>query len=144
MERALDLLSRAEAAYVTTLDAHGRPRTRAMFNLCNTAQFPGLTGFLDGERFTTFFTTNTSSSKVTDLRANPVVSVYYCLPLEFHGLMLGGEMEIVTDSATRRAIWQPGWTTYYPGGPDDPDHTILRLAPSEARHYFQLESTRLV
>ena len=145
-ERALDLLRRADAAYVTTVDARGRPQTRAMFNLRNATQFPALASFFakDGERFATFFTTNTSSPKIGELRANPAVSVYFCLPQEFLGLMLGGDTEIETDSTIKKTIWQPGWETYYPGGPDDPDHTVLRLVPSEAKLYYRLQFARLL
>ncbi|MBI5526549.1 MAG: pyridoxamine 5'-phosphate oxidase family protein [Deltaproteobacteria bacterium] len=145
-DRALDLLGRADAAYATTLDQRGRPQTRAMFNLRNKVQFPGLSGFFatHSGRFAVFFTTNTSSPKVAELRSNPAVSVYYCAPKEFLGLMLGGDMEIVDDGATRNAIWQPEWSMYYPGGPDDPDHTVLRLIPSEAKLYCQFNFARLI
>lgn len=140
------LLDRAEAAYVTTIDQAGRPQTRAMFNLRNRAQFPGLTTFFTthGGQLTVFLTTNTSSPKVAELRSNPAAAVYYCAPREFLGLMLGGEMEIVEDAEIRAAIWQPDWKMYYPGGPEDPDHTVLRLVPSEAKLYHKLEFARLV
>jgi general stress protein 26 len=32
---------------------------------------------------------------------------------------------------------------YYPSGPHDPDHTLLRLVPSEGRLYHQLQSAWL-
>jgi general stress protein 26 len=146
VECALDLLGRAEAAYVTSVDQRGRPQTRAMFNLRNKGQFPELLGFFaeHGAGFTVFLTTNTSSSKVADLRSNPALSVYYCAPHDFVGLMLGGDAEIVDDTRIRHAIWQPGWTLYYPGGPDDPDHTVLRLLPTEAKLYRQLKTTRIL
>ena len=144
-ERTLEILLRAETACVTTLDPKGRPQTRAMFNLRNRDQFPGLPGFFEkhGERFTLYFTTNTSSSKVAELRLNPAASVYYCLPAEFKGVMLGGDLEVVEERQTIDEIWQPGWTLYYPGGPHDPDHTLLRLIPSEGKLYHQLQSARL-
>jgi general stress protein 26 len=143
---ALDLLGRAEAAYVTTLDERGRPQTRAMFNLRNSAQFPGLMEFFRarGANFTTYFTTNTSSSKMADLVVHSAVSVYYCIPDEFSGLMLGGDMEIVKDSAIKKVLWQPGWEMYYRGGPEDPDHTVLRLVPAEAKLYYKLTFARLL
>ena len=145
-ERAHDLLSRAEVACVTTIDQRGRPRTRAMFNLRNATQFPGLTAFRATHcgGLTTWFTTNTSSAKVPELRSNPAVSVYYCEPREFAGLMLGGDMDLVEDSATREAMWQPDWSLYYPGGPNDPDYAVLRLVPSEARLYYKLQTVELM
>ncbi len=52
--------------------------------------------------------------------------------------MLGGEIEIVTEREIKEVIWQKDWEMYYPGGPDDPDHTILRLFPMFAKYYHQL------
>ncbi|MBN1935191.1 MAG: pyridoxamine 5'-phosphate oxidase family protein, partial [Anaerolineae bacterium] len=90
------------------------------------------------------FTTNTSSIKVRQIKANPRISIYYCNPDQFHGLMLSGDIEIVDDSTLRHAIWNEGWERYYPGGPDDPDHTVLRLRPRRVEGWqrgmrFELE-----
>lgn len=142
---AADLLARAEAAIVTTL-ANGRPQTRAMFNLRRREQFPGLVPFFaeHGNGYAIYLTTNTSSPKVAEVRANPAASIYFAMPQEFLGLMLGGDLEIVTDHALREALWQPGWDRYYPQGPHDPDHTLLRLQPTEAKLYHQLQFARLI
>ena len=146
MERGLDLLGRAEAVYFTTVDGSGRPQTRAMLNLRNKVQFPGLTEFFaeQGPGFTSYFSTNTSSNKMIQIRANPAASLYYCLPLEFIGLMLGGDIQIVGDSAVKKALWQKNWERYYPGGADDPDYTVLRFVPSEAKLYHQLQFAKLL
>ncbi len=135
-----DLLETAEAAIVTTIDAAGYPQTRAMFNLRRTEQFPGLLHLFDNHRddFVVYFTTNTSSPKIRDIKTNPKVSVYYCKPGEFRGLMLSGEMEIVKDLAEKETVWQKGWEMYYPGGVRDPDHTVLRLRPRTVKYYHQL------
>ena len=60
--------------------------------------------------------------------------------------MKDGEIEVVDDSGLRQALWNEGWERYYPGGPDDPDHTILQLYPrlatgwyKAARFEFELE-----
>ena len=137
---SIDLLETAEAAIVTTIDAAGFPQTRAMFNLRRPEQFPGLAGVCKDKvnSFAVYFTTNTSSPKVREIKANPKVSVYYCKPGEFRGLMLSGEMEIVTDPAEKEKVWQKGWEMYYPGGVHDPDHTVLRLRPRTAKYYHAL------
>lgn len=138
---SLELLETAEAAIVTTIDPEGFPQTRAMFNLRRKEQFPGLAGLFRKHQddFLVYFTTNTSSPKTAQLRVNPRVSVYYCQPAEFRGLMLSGEMEIVTDGKEKESVWQQGWEMYYPGGVHDPDHTVLRLVPRAAKYYHQLQ-----
>ena len=141
-QQAAQLMTIADVAVVTTMDGNGFPQSRAMFNLPNSTAFPGLTPFFSNHQsnFLVFFSTNTSSSKVAQIKLNPAVSVYYCHPGEWRGLMLGGSMEIVTDSAVKNALWQPGWEMYYPGGADDPDHTVLRLQPATATYYHQLNN----
>ena len=143
---ARDLLEIAEAVYVTTVDRHGRPQTRAMFNLKNRVQFPGLRSFFDDSclAYETWFTTNTSSGKVGDLVGNRAVSAYYCWPNQFRGLMLGGDMEIIADPGEKARIWQDGWELYYPLGAVDPDYTVLRLRPTQVKYYHQLNSAILV
>ncbi len=138
---SLALMETAEAAYVTTIDPDGFPQTRAMFNLRG-KQFPGLAALFKDHQsdFLVYFTTNTSSPKITHIKKNPKVAVYYCTVSEFRGLMLSGEMEIVTDRAEKEKVWQKGWEMYYPRGVHDPDHTVLRLRPLAAKYYHQLAS----
>ena len=132
---ALMLMETADAAYLTTIDGDGFPQTRAMLNLRNRRQWPALVEVFQGHEsdLLLYFSTNTSSAKMTQIRANPKVSVYFCRPGEFHGLMLTGTIEIVTDRPLKRRLWQAGWERYYPHGVDDPDYTLLRLVPAVAK-----------
>ncbi len=131
---ALGLMALSEAAYLATVDGDAHPHVRAMLNLRNKAQYPKLTAlFAEHEDdLLVYLTTNTSSPKVSQVRANPAIAIYYCEPTKFHGLMLGGDVEIVDDPKVREALWQDGWENYYSGGPNDPDHTVLSLRPSVA------------
>jgi pyridoxamine 5'-phosphate oxidase len=52
-------------------------------------------------------------------------------------VMLAGDIEIVDDSEVRSALWNDGWERYYPQGPDDPDHTVLRLYPKLVQGWYQ-------
>ena len=135
-----ELMETAEAALLTTVAVNGFPYTRGMLNLRRTEQFPGLTKMFKEHQsnFLIYFTTNTPSAKMDQIRENPKVSVYYCKPNEWRGLMLGGTIEVVTDPGVKEAIWQNGWELYYPGGVYDPGYTILRLLPGFARYYQQM------
>ena len=127
------LMGKSAAVYLTTIE-DSYPYTRAMLNLRNIKRYPDQVQLFaeHSDDLMIYFTTNTSSGKVRQIKANPHVSVYYCDPSHFHGLMLGGDIEIVDSSELRHALWNEGWEMYYPGGPDDPDHTILRLVPKIA------------
>ncbi len=140
IRRSLEVMNNARAAILTTIDPEGYPISRAMLNLRRPGEYPGLADFFReiDHRLGVYFTTNTSSSKIAHIRDNPKAAVYYCLPNEYRGVMLGGIIEIVDDPKLKKLLWQTGWELYYPSGSDDPDYTILRLLPEFARGYHQL------
>jgi general stress protein 26 len=68
MKKGIELLFKAEAAYLTTIDSEGFPSTRAMLNLKNYRLFPRLVEFMARyDELTLFFTTNNSSAKVKQI-----------------------------------------------------------------------------
>ena len=144
-ELCRNLLETGWPVYLTTIDAKGYPQTRAMLNLRNKKQYPKLIPFFEKQdEFTIIFTTNTSSTKITDIKTNSAVSVYYCDPESWRGVMFGGDVEIVDDMKFKQEVWYDGWTQYYPKGYDDPDHTVLKLIPTIAKGWagsmtFELE-----
>jgi general stress protein 26 len=141
------LIETSDAVYLTTMGENGFPETRAMLNLRNREQYPSLVTFFEsvGGDFLVYFTTNASSSKVTQIKKNPIVSAYYCRPKDWRGLMLNGSIEIVDDAAIKRALWQDSWTMYYPGdfGPSNPDYAVLRLRPRKMKGYQNLSTETL-
>jgi general stress protein 26 len=134
-----ELLQRVADAFLTTVDEHGFPHTRCMFNLRCASRFPNLQTIFAAhpDDLMLYFGTNTSSLKLSQLRANPRVAAYYCEPDAFRGFMLSGCIEILDDLALKRALWQDNWHMYYPQGPQDPDFTVLRLFPARARGWWQ-------
>ncbi len=146
IQRGLKLIKKAEAAYLTTIDENGLPCTRAMLNLRNGKNFPHLVDFMEHHDtdLTLFFTTNTSSTKVSQLLKNPKVSVYYCDPATWHGFMCQGEIELVTDKAIKDALWIDAWDMYYPEGKNSDDYAVLRLKPSYVKSYYQFQQSETV
>ncbi len=141
---SLELMETSKAAYLTTIDSEGYPITRAMFNLRNKEQFPEFSEFFAGldNKFEIYISTNTSSSKTTHIKNNPKISVYFCDPEAFKGVMFGGEVEIIEDMDVKRKIWLDWWTKYYPKGLDDPDYALFRLSPKNARFYYRLNQVQ--
>ncbi len=137
---SLELIESSKAAYLTTIDSDGYPITRAMFNLRNKEQFPEFSEFFakQNNEFVIYITTNTSSSKIDHIKKNPKVSVYYCDPEDFKGIMFGGELEVIEDMELKQEIWLDWWTRYYSEGIEDPDYTLLKLNPKTARFYYKL------
>lgn len=143
-KKSLELMETSKAAYLTTIGNEGFPITRAMFNLRNKEQFPEFTEFFAKQenQYAIFISTNTSSSKVSHIKINPKIVVYFCDPDDFKGVMFGGEIIIVGDMDIKRKIWLDEWTKYYLKVLDDPDYTLLRLIPKNARLYSRLQQKK--
>ena len=138
-----ELFERSEiCCYLTTLNNENLPETRAMMNLRNISLYPDLVNFFKKHEddFSIYFSTNTFSPKISQIKNNPNVCVYYSKPDEYKGCMLCGKINIVTDQSIKNSIWQDNWTMYYPGGPTDVDYTILELKPTSLKVYSQLST----
>jgi general stress protein 26 len=141
---SLELMESSKAAYLTTIDSEGYPITRAMFNLRNKEQFPELSEFFSEQdnKFVIYISTNTSSSKIDHIQKNPKISVYFCEPEDFKGIMFGGEAETIDDIEIKQKLWLDWWTKYYTKGLEDPDYTLLKLIPKTARFYYKLNKVQ--
>jgi general stress protein 26 len=137
-----DVMHVAEAVIATTLDEEGAPCTRAMFNLRRAGQFPGLTHLFatHDQDLLVYLSTNTSSEKVRHIQRDDRVSLYYCVPHTFHGVMLAGRVTMHTDAHLKADLWQPGWEIYFPAGVADPDYTVLSLRPHRVRGWLGHQS----
>lgn len=123
---ALDLVARSGEALVGSLGDGGYPWIKAMLKM----EAEGLK--------TVWFSTNTSSKRVAQFRADPRSSVYFVDFAERKGLMLVGEMELLTDPESKERLWRDGYEMYYPLGLDDPDYTVLRFSTQTVNYYHQL------
>jgi len=138
-QECLNLMETADAVYLSTIGGDGFQCTRMMSNLRNKRENPGCIKVFEQhqEDFLIYMVTSSSSGKMQQIRANPKVSVYFCNPSEFHGLMLSGEIEEVTDKDIKKQLWQDGWEMYWPGGVDGPEYTILRLMPAFTKGWYK-------
>lgn len=110
--------------YISSVDADGYPWTKAMLS-------PRVR---DGIKVF-YFTTNTFSLRVAQYRANPKACIYFCDIDGFHGMMLRGNMQVLTDAKTKEMIWRDGDQEYYPGGVTDPNYCVLKFTAIDGRFY---------
>lgn len=87
-----------------------------------------------------WFTTNTSSNKVSCYRRNPKASVYFVDKRFFRGVNLVGTMEVLETAEAKERIWREGDTMYYPEGVTDPDYCVLRFTAEKGRYYSSFSS----
>lgn len=127
------VIQSADSAQLATFgkdETEGFPEIRALLNLANPKKYPKLKDkaiLVDGEKLTIYFTTNTSSRKVSQIRANHNVCLYFCLPTKFKGISATGVIEEVTDMNVKEEFWHKTWLMYYHKGVRDPDYTLLKF-----------------
>jgi general stress protein 26/ketosteroid isomerase-like protein len=134
-QTCLSLITNTFVCQLTTIDSAGFPHTSAMYNLRYAKEYPSLVNLYEEEDndFVLYMSTSMQSPKMSRMKANPKVSVYFCDANQLVGLMLGGEIEIITNQELKNRIWQKGWTMYYPNGPEGPEYGVIKLVPSIAK-----------
>ncbi|MCL2807508.1 MAG: pyridoxamine 5'-phosphate oxidase family protein [Coriobacteriia bacterium] len=124
-----NLIDKQTIAFIASVDEEGFPLMKAMLS---PRKREGIREF--------WFSTNTSSLRVAQYRANPKASIYFCDKRFYRGVLLVGTMEVLEDDASKEMIWQEGDTLYYPLGVTDPDYCVLRFAATHGRYYANLST----
>ncbi len=139
-EAARELMLKAPVLYLASIDENGFPHIRAIENLKSVEKFPHAAKVLsehDQNDLNVYISTNTSSTKVKQVKKNSAISIYYCLPNEYKGIMLQGKAEFIDDIELKKKLWTDGWEMYYSKGYSDPDFTILRLKPKYLKTWYK-------
>lgn len=89
-----------------------------------------------------YFSTNTSSMRVSQYKKNPKASIYFYRKglIKYVGVMLKGKMEVLMDQKTKDMIWKRGDTMFYKGGVTDPDYCVLKFTATSGRYYCDLKT----
>ena len=124
-----NIIDKQPTAYISSVDKHGFPNTKAMLK---PRKRNGIKEF--------WFTTNTSSMRVSQFSENKKACIYFCDNRFFRGVMLKGTMEVLTDPESKSMIWQEGDTIYYPLGVTDPDYCVLKFTAISGRYYSNFKS----
>ena len=124
-----NIIDKQGVSFIGSIDKDGFPNMKAMLPPRGRE---GLKTF--------YFTTNTSSMRVSQYLENNHACIYFCDRRFFRGVMLRGTMEVLTDSASKELIWKEGDTMYYPEGVTDSDYCVLRFTASSGRYYSNFHS----
>jgi general stress protein 26 len=124
-----NLIDKQGDSFIASVDGEGFPNAKAMLP---PRKREGVKIF--------WFTTNTSSMRVTQFRENPKACVYFCDRRFFRGVMLRGFMEVFEDAASKEMIWRDGDTMYYKKGVADPDYCVLKFTAQTGRYYTNFRS----
>ena len=124
-----NLIDKHGVAFIGSVDADGFPNMKAMLP---PRKREGIKEF--------WFSTNTSSERVSQYRSNPKASIYFYDRRFFRGVMLRGTMEALEDASSKEMIWLDGDTKYYAEGVADPDYCMLKFTAQNGRYYSNFNS----
>lgn len=128
MTQGLKLMEKSGFCMLGTNREDGFPNIKAVLNL----KHEGLKR--------TWFSTNTSSKRVQQLRKDNRACVYYVDAGHFKGLMLVGTVAILQDLESRKMLWAEGAEVYYPLGVEDPDYSVLCFTATQGNFYHRLQN----
>ena len=126
IEQGLVLVNGSKIALLGTNGPDGYPNIRAMIKMEN-----------DGLK-KIWFSTNTSSEKIPQIKKSPEACVYFVDFDKWMGLRLIGTIDILQDQESRERLWREGFEKYYPSGVDDPDYTVLCFTAQRGKYYHAL------
>lgn len=124
-----NLIDKQKLAYIASVSPEGYPNLKAMLA---PRRREGIRVF--------YFSTNTSSMRVSHYRADPKAAIYFCDKRFYRGVMLEGVMEVLEDRESKESIWKFGDTMYYSQGVTDPDYCVLRFTAHRGRYYANFKS----
>ncbi len=128
VKEGLNLANRSGIAMLGTNGDDGFPNIKAMIKVEN----EGLKEI--------WFSTNTSSKRVAQIKRNPKACVYFVDFEKWQGLMLVGNIEILQDIESKKRLWHEGDEKYYPLGVTDPDYSVLRFTAQWGNYYHALSN----
>lgn len=127
--KALAMLERCEVISVASIDENGFPRPVPLSKI----KSEGLSGI--------WFSTGTSSEKTKHFQINNKAGISL-----FEGgnsMVETGIMEIVTNPAIKKTLWQDWFIHHFPQGVDDPEYCILKFTGEKATLWIDSEFVKL-
>lgn len=124
-------IDQRDVDFLSSIDESGYPNLKAMLK---PKRRVGLKEF--------YFSTNTSSLRVTQYLKNEKAAIYFYRKglLHYRGLMLLGKMEVLCDQESKEMMWNARDIMYYPKGVTDPDYCILKFTAISGRYYQDLKT----
>ncbi|MBE6830022.1 MAG: pyridoxamine 5'-phosphate oxidase [Ruminococcaceae bacterium] len=129
-DQILEFIGKQKVAFIASVDEDGFPNIKAML----------MPRKIEENLF--YFTTNTSSLRVSQYQQNEKASIYFFNKgrFRYEGVMLIGTMQVLEDSQTKQDIWRTGDTMFYKKGVTDPDYCVLRFTAIKGRYYCDLKT----
>ncbi|KIC96159.1 pyridoxamine 5'-phosphate oxidase family protein [Flavihumibacter solisilvae] len=92
---------------------------------------------------TFWFFSPADSSKNAEIASDNRVQLIYSNRPGSEYLSVYGRAEIVRDTAKAKELWNVFLTTWFPGGAEDPNVTLIKVTPEEG-HYWDTKNNKMV
>jgi len=112
---ARDIIAGAGTCALITLDANGLPSVRVM------------DPFLPESDFTVWLGTNPNSGKVSQIKNNPKVTLYYLEKNSSGYVVIHGKAQLIDDQSEKDARWKNEWKAFYPNNNDA--YLLIKVTP---------------
>ncbi len=129
--RLNELISGIEFAVLTTIRPDGNLHSCPM--AAHAVDPPGVLWFLSGS----------NTEKVEAVRTIQHVNLSFADPASQRYVSVSGFCELVRDRGKARELWNPSYTSWFPGGLDDPDLILLKIDVQQAE-YWDASEGRMV
>jgi general stress protein 26 len=123
-----EMIKDIEFAMLTTVEEDGTLRSRPM--VTQQVEF-------DGDLW---FFTHASSPKVEEVERERNVNVSYAKPDDQRYVSVSGKARLVRDPEKTRALWNPAYKAWFPGGLDDPQLALLKITVERAEYWDSSQS----
>ncbi len=115
MEAAREIMTEAGFCALITNDEEGRARVRIM------------DPFLPEENFTVWFGTNPKSRKVSQIKIDSRVTLFYQDSDATGYVMIHGNAELVKGSLQKEKYWKESWKNFYPNRNEG--YLLIKVVP---------------
>lgn len=115
LKAAREIIESAGNVALITQDAKGTPQIRTM------------DPFSPEKDFTVWLATNPSSRKVTQIKNNPLVTLYYSDKNDQGYVVIHGTAELVDDQREKDLRWKNEWKDFYTDRTDD--YLLIKISP---------------
>lgn len=124
-------IDKHKVSFICSIDEENYPNVKAMLK---PRKRIGLKEF--------YFSTNTSSMRVKQYKNNPNASIYFYHKglIKYIGVMLKGQMEIITDQKIKNMLWEKTDIIFYKKGVTDTDYCVLKFTATSGRYYCDLKT----
>lgn len=90
-----------------------------------------------------WFFSGIDSDKNREVKENKNVQLFFSDPSKSTYLVVNGEAEVIIDHEKFEKYWNPLVKTWFKGGKDDPNLSLLKVVPNTS-YYWDVDGNRMV